>query len=509
MKKVFSVTLMLISLSGWSQSFLDNALLFSQTSPGGSARIQAIGGTQISLGGDYSSALSNPAGLGMYNRTEITFSPGYTLSSVPVSYLGTDSKNNESKFYVPGVSLVYHKPSVNDEGFIGGSFAFTVTRINDLNLNYSYSGDNTNSSLVDYFIYDSYGTDPQQMFFGGGDFNTLRGLAYNNYLTEDFVNADGDYEYFSLLTPLPSEIRTIKQTETINRKGSQYQYSFAYGANFSDIVFMGAGIGITSLRYSLTQQYRESNFSFSEDPTYQPIDYFELEENLDIEGSGINLTLGLIFRPADNLQFGLSYVTRTNYLLTDTYTASLKSQWNDFDYYGDGSVFLNNVSEEFSDAYISEYNFYTPSKFSMGGSYITKVGFISTDVEFVNYRKAKYVSSTDDIDFDYDNEDIQAAYKTGVNFKIGGEYRYELYRFRLGYNLMADAYAESDGVKRNINAYSGGVGIKTKHFFTDLAVVYKTQAGTRIPYSVPDFPTPVANLNVNTTNFILTVGATF
>ena len=97
MKKVFSVTLMLISLSGWSQSFLDNALLFSQTSPGGSARIQAIGGTQISLGGDYSSALSNPAGLGMYNRTEITFSPGYTLSSVPASYLGTDSKNNESK----------------------------------------------------------------------------------------------------------------------------------------------------------------------------------------------------------------------------------------------------------------------------------------------------------------------------------------------------------------------------------------------------------------------------
>ena len=116
---------------------------------------------------------------------------------------------------------------------------------------------------------------------------------------------------------------------------------------------------------------------------------------------------------------------------------------------------------------------------------------------------------TDDIDFDFDNADIQSTYKTGVNFRIGGEYRYELFRFRLGYNLMADAYAESDGVKRNINAYSGGAGIKTKHFFTDLAVVYRTQSATRIPYSVPDFPTPVANLNVNTTNFILTVGATF
>ncbi len=57
-----------------AQDFVDNALLFSRTQPGGSARIQALGGTQISLGGDYSSALSNPAGLGMYNKSEVTFS---------------------------------------------------------------------------------------------------------------------------------------------------------------------------------------------------------------------------------------------------------------------------------------------------------------------------------------------------------------------------------------------------------------------------------------------------
>ncbi len=54
-----------ICFQAFSQSFVDNALLFSRTVPGGSARIQSIGGAQVSLGGDYSSAFSNPAGLGM------------------------------------------------------------------------------------------------------------------------------------------------------------------------------------------------------------------------------------------------------------------------------------------------------------------------------------------------------------------------------------------------------------------------------------------------------------
>src|SRR5690606_21811866 len=49
------------------------ALLFSQYNYKGTARIQGIGGAQVSLGGDLSSALSNPAGLGFYNRSEFSF----------------------------------------------------------------------------------------------------------------------------------------------------------------------------------------------------------------------------------------------------------------------------------------------------------------------------------------------------------------------------------------------------------------------------------------------------
>ena len=74
-RKIFALSgmLCLLASSSFAQSYVESALLFSRTVPGGSARIQGMGGSQIALGGDFSSNLSNPAGLGMYNRSEVTF----------------------------------------------------------------------------------------------------------------------------------------------------------------------------------------------------------------------------------------------------------------------------------------------------------------------------------------------------------------------------------------------------------------------------------------------------
>ena len=110
----------------------------------------------------------------------------------------------------------------------------------------------------------------------------------------------GEYAYRSVLSPLPAEpgfpaeVRTVDQEELSESKGSQYQWSISYGANFSDKFFLGAGIGVTSIRYKVTQYFTESNFRYSEDPTYVPIDNFKTTENYDIRGSGVNFTIGAI-----------------------------------------------------------------------------------------------------------------------------------------------------------------------------------------------------------------------
>src|SRR5688572_1983503 len=114
----------------FSQDYAETALLFSRTRPAGSARIQALGGSQIALGGDYSSGLSNPAGLGMFNKSEFTFSAGLSSHTTSANYLGNESDDNRTIFNIPGVSFVWHMPK--DRGaFLGGSFAVSLSRIND------------------------------------------------------------------------------------------------------------------------------------------------------------------------------------------------------------------------------------------------------------------------------------------------------------------------------------------------------------------------------------------
>jgi len=453
---VFIGIALTICTQSFSQSFVDNALLFSRTNPGGSARIQAIGGAQVSLGGDYSSAFSNPAGLGMYNRSEFTFSPGYSTSNIQSSYAGNTSDDYISKINIPGVSYVFHHETDRQSGFLGGSLGLSLTRTNDLNEQYSYSGTNSESSIIDYFINDAYNYDPNEMLAGGLDFYNLTALAYNNFLIEDYYDNNGQFDgYGSVLSPLPAdaqnpaEIRTVTQSEIVESSGAQNQWSISYGANFSDKFFVGAGIGITTVRYKLKLNYRESNYSFDQSPGYNPLDYFEMEENLDISGSGVNFTVGLIYRPIHFIQIGASYVTPTYYQITDSYNAGMGAEWNGFDYYGDGSTILNSTSEEFGEELISDYNLTTPMKFSTGATFISKFGFISGDIEVVNYGKAKYDSNTGGVSFTGDNDDIKSSYASVINYRVGAEYRYEILRVRAGYRFMADPYSSSDDIDRS------------------------------------------------------------
>src|SRR5688572_11471533 len=99
---------LLFSIHTLAQSTAETALMFGRVRPAGSARIQAMGGAQTSLGGDYSSALSNPAGLGMFNRSEFTISPGINMAKTSSDYLNNTSSDSKSNFHLPGLSIVFH-----------------------------------------------------------------------------------------------------------------------------------------------------------------------------------------------------------------------------------------------------------------------------------------------------------------------------------------------------------------------------------------------------------------
>ena len=491
---------LLYSLVASAQTYTETALLFSRSRPGGSARIQGMGGVQNSLGGDYSSAYSNPAGLGMYNRSEFTFSPAFNSNSTSSDYLGESTGDSKSRLNLPGLSFVFHTDKEGKLGFLGGTFGITFNRINDFNRSFTYQGTKTNNSVIDYFIQDATGTDESQFNQGDFNYNTPTGLAYENYLISsqaEYVGGDPTL-YFSFVNGNP----TLQQEEVETSK-AQNQWSFSYGANLSDKIYLGGGIGITSLNYKSKKTFNET---FKNDT----LSSLSLEENLSISGSGINATIGSIVRPIEFFQFGISVTSPTSYQITDNYSALMNSTWNGFVYDQVKNIVLTDEDAS-TDVLVTDYSLATPFKLSGGATFfIQKHGFISADVDYLDYGKAKYSSNTNGVSFTEDNSDIKSLYKSVINYRVGGEYRFKDFRARAGYSFMPDPFkAPQNGVDRKISSYSVGFGYRKKNFFIDAAIIYSEGNTSYRPYRVNSPLSPLVQTANKNTLVMFTLGFPF
>jgi hypothetical protein len=504
--KIFGAALtaivLLIGHESWSQTYAESALQFSRSTPTGSARVQGIGGSQIALGGDYSSALSNPAGLGMYNKSEITIGTNLSFLRTNASYLGNNDEEVKPSLNIPGFSVVLHLPKEGSTSYIGSTIGISYTRTNDFNQSTFYHGTNDNTSIIDSFldIADSYYNDgydnPDQIFGEGGpEYNTPTGLAYYNFLIgpEDLLDPPGNsYDYFTDVASIP------RQQEDIQTKGSSSQWSFSYGGNYKDKLFFGAGVGVTSLHYKSSKVYTES---FSDD-LY--LNNLSLEENLNISGNGINATIGVTGRPLNFLQIGAAFTTPTLYSLSEKYDAYMSTSWKDFDYYGDGSEILNN-EDALTDVVTSSYTLTTPAKLSAGIALISKFGFITGDVDFTNQATARYSSEDDGLSLSSDNSEIKSTYKSALNYRVGAEYRYEIFRVRAGFGVQGNNYKNEFDVDNTITTISGGAGVRLKHWFIDFALVNSRGKNLYSPY----YGAPIVDIKNSLTKGIVTAGFTF
>lgn len=503
--KKFRIYLIAIALlnsgAAYAQDYTESALLFSRTQPAGSARILGLGGSQTALGGDFSSALSNPAGLGMFNRSEFTFSLGMTGHQSSANYLGTHTGANRSVFNIPGISYVWNIPK-QDDSFYGGSLGISFSRVNDFNRSTKYQGNNTNNSIIDYFIDRATGETTDQFFEPEfSNYNTPTALAYFNYLIgpTSILNPPGpDDEYFTDAT-YPN------QREEILVKGAANQWNISYGGNLRDKFFFGGGIGVTSLRY-------DSRKGFDETFRSDTLQALGLVENLEIRGSGFNATFGAIVRPIKSVQLGLSYTTPTFYGLSETYDASMWSRWNNFDYYGDGETILgdNSSSPEQTELMVSEYTFTAPGRLRGGVAFLSEYGFLTADLEMINPSKAKYRSTDNLVSFAGDNESIRAVYKPAINFRFGAEFRKEIFRARAGYGVQGNAFSDNIDADNSMTSVSGGLGVRLKTFYVDLAVIHSASKAYRYqPYTFSDGSGPAANFKDRILNGVITVGFTF
>ena len=496
-----------LSLAGTvlAQNEVD-VLRYSFSDFGGSARVQALGGAQAALGADISNTIVNPAGLGLFRRSEFTITPSIGFNSAESMLRNggntnspyTDTRNN---FNVANIGVVFTELKDDDpyNDWKSGAFGITFSRINSFQSNYTYQGTiaaDDNVSLLNSLaqsgtrkLQSNPGFDGE-LSGGGQDLISLEALGYWTYL----LDTSSVYNDF-----IPVARRgNIVQSERIESRGAQNQWDFAYGANFRDKLYIGGGLGLVTFTYRQQRTYTETEESMD---TY--FRKFTLQDNLNTSGAGFNLKGGLIYRPSDVVRFGASLQSPTFYSLNDEFDTSLSGEF-DPGYLPGGATSISNdlLPGEF------DYNLTTPFRATAGVAvFASKYGFLTADAEFVNYSQGRLNSDFDETLRDVNN-DVKNAYGKAMNYRIGIEGRMDIFRGRIGFAHYGDPF-NNQAFERSKKFYTAGVGIKKEKISFDVALVNSRYKTLYSPYALENAPNPLVETAFNNTNLLFTFGFTF
>ncbi|MDX1903331.1 MAG: hypothetical protein SFU27_04160 [Thermonemataceae bacterium] len=455
--------------------YYQDALIFAQpTSPMGSARVQALAGANVAIGADVYATASNPAGLGLLKRGQFNMGLAFSNLQSQANYIDTDTNNGYSYLKFNNIGFAIPISEGNAGEYKGGSVAVSVMRTNNYQRELSYEGLNLRSTLADRFTLLADGIDANilENEAATGEILDLASLAYANYVINPYT--DDSTAYYTEFRDINDNlVAPIRQRETMKVKGGETTFHISYGGNYADKLFFGFGMGIATLRYKLSSTYQENLSKQAADGELQE---FSLQNNRTTTGGGVNFNFGLIYRPINAVRIGASIATPTFYALQEKDENTMTAT----------SVGFSPVSNA---TIPSEFNFTysSPLRINTGlAIFIKKYGFITAEAEWVDY--AGMSLSAEDATLDADKKAIGALYTSAFNFRGGAEIRINSFRLRAGTAYYQSAFKDNfDGAKREIWAYSGGLGLfLNKSFSLDFSMTYTPSATTYTPYTLPN-----------------------
>jgi hypothetical protein len=507
--KKFITLLFLATVAGTGSLYAQysgDALRFSQTNYGSSARFKGLGNAQIGLGGDISSLSGNPAGLGMFTRSEFSITPEFNNTAANATYLGEKTKGNKDMVNLNQVGVVWYSPIVKRKGADLNKGALSVVwglgynRNNDFSTNYSYSGTNPNNSIADYFSLIANGTTPENLSAG----TSLQSMAYNSYLIDPIQGNTTQYQPATDLNSLQSVSET--------RLGSTSELNVSAAVNISNQLYLGASVGYVNVRYDRSVEFLESGRNISTDPENQQVgaDYtLSYRQNQLTDGSGVNAKLGFIFKPVNALRIGATFVTPTWMHVQDNSSEVLDTRYS---LAGNVSMITNEPNN-----YPIEYNLRTPYKGSLGASIVLgRNALITGDVDYVDYSTMKFSTNSNYGNYDtwqQNNADIKNLYTNTINYRVGAELKFGVVALRAGYGVNGSPYKNDPSDDFQMKYYSGGIGFHFNNYYLDLAYQRMETIATSSMYTLPDADgletAPEAKINVAKNNAYLTLGVRF
>ena len=503
MKKIITTVLVaIVATTGTTYAqYASDALRFSQTNYGSTARFKGLGNAQIGVGGDMSSLGGNPAGLGLFTKSEFSLTPEFNQNGAKANYLGQGTSTNKSQLNLNQLGVVFYAPTYKQKGqdtkkgLISAVFGLGYNRNNDFSVENNYSGANNQTSIADYFS-EIAGNQVPNALAGG----TLERMAYDNYLIS-YDNALGNYYPETFADNTNSNLQRKNQISS----GSTSEFNFSAALNISNQIYIGASIGLVDIRYNSDSQYEESGlareYNMNGDLTGSNINYKLLFNQSQItKGSGVNGRLGIIFRPVGNFRLGATLQTPTWFIIDDSYTEGLDNRGT-----------IRGTSD--SETYDFTYNLRTPLKGSLGASYIFGgQAILSADVDFVDYASMRFSSNSGNGDNGIimdNNNAVRNNYKSAINYRVGAEYKINTISLRAGYGINGSPYKNDDSNAFDTKMYSAGLGYRVNNYSLDLAYQRVENSNNFSPYNLSTGNEPTAFIENTRNNVFLTLGFRF
>ena len=511
-RKLYIIIITVLAVQQSYAQLPEDALRMSWNIPSGTARQQAIGGAMGSLGGEISSLFTNPAGLGLYKTGEIVLTPGFSFSNGKGMFRGTNTKADALSQFNFGTSGIVWGSSERYSRWTSKAFSLGVNRIANFNNTISYKGLNDYSSFAEPLAneFASSGLTIDQALNNSG-ISLLTKMALFTYLVD--TATIGGLTQVIARSELAGQ---VNQSNMIETKGGITELALGFAANMDDKIYIGGSLGLPIVNYERNSVFMEEDANGTGNNEFS---YSTYKETFTSKGIGINAKLGVIFKPADFLRFGLAIHSPSFYGLTDQVSAEMTT---DIDT-ATGSVKVFNVkSSEFYNGVDPEfkYDLTSPWKFMISGAYVLREdqditkqrGFITADVEYTSHRSSRFASgdeNSNDDQYKDINSVIKQIYKSVFNFRLGGEVKFKTIMARLGFAWYGNPYEDSELKARKMNL-SGGLGYRNRGMFLDLTYVHSLIRDVNFPYRV-DAPrlNTFADLKNNNGNVLLTLGFKF
>ena len=436
MKKIFVLTLGVLGYLGVNAQSETFPLYYSQYGMNGTAAYIGKAGAIGALGGDIMSAHYNPAGLGLYRSSEITFSMGLDNVSSNTEINGLKAKDSHPVFNYGNLGMVFDFNNGKSNSFRHVQLSFGINRLMNFNNRTTIVRDNVSSSFVfdniEQRLIDSYGTD-------------IDGLLKDDWYQSGVIDYDTNTGYISSLY----DNGQFRQIRSLRESGYLNEFSMSLSTNYENWLYLGVTMGIPFGDYTCKNIFSEEITSGG-NPTGDRYTYTQEQR---LTASGINLKFGAIARPAQWLRLGLAVHTPTWYTVDDDYYQNITERWSSGGWF---NTFSYNMQ--------SPWRFLGSVALVFGKSTDKVQGTISADYEFADYSNMSITLDGNPWQENTLNANIENIFGSASTVRLGGELKYGTLRARLGYASMGNPYESKEINNAGWNYLTCGLGYKGKIF---------------------------------------------